>query len=49
MGKNSVRISKIKPFTDEYIWKDTSYQSGKDDWKKFEYHDQKLLLMCVVC
>ena len=34
--KDSQIISKIKPFIDEYIWKEISFPSHKKDWKKFE-------------
>ena len=30
------RISKIKPFIDQYDWKEISFPSHKKDWKKFE-------------
>ena len=29
------RISKIKPFIDQYNWKEVSFPSYKKDWKKF--------------
>ena len=29
--KHSEKISRIKPLTDKYKWKATSYPSGKDD------------------
>ena len=34
--KDSQIISNIKPFIDEYIWKEISFSSHKKDWKKFE-------------
>ena len=30
------RISKIKPFIDQYNWKETDFPSHGKDWKKFE-------------
>ena len=29
-------ISKIKPFIDQYNWKEINFSSHKEDWKKFE-------------
>ena len=29
-------ISKIKPFTDQYNWKEIDFPSHSKDWKKFE-------------
>ena len=34
--KISQRISKIKPFIDQYNWKDIGFPSTSKDWKKFE-------------
>ena len=37
IGKMSERISKSKPFIDEYNWKEINHhQSGKDDSKIFD-------------
>ena len=33
---NRERISKIKPFIDQYNWKEINFPSHKKDWKKFE-------------
>ena len=34
--KDPRRISKIKPFTNNYNWKDIEFPSHLKDWKKFE-------------
>ena len=34
------RISKIKPFIDQYNWKDIDFPSTSKDWKKLEQNDE---------
>ena len=34
--KNPQRISKIKPFIDQYNWKDINFPATSKDWKKLE-------------
>ena len=34
--KNPQRISKIKPYIDQYNWKDIDFPATSKDWKKFE-------------
>ena len=34
--KDPLRITKTKPFIDEFNWEGINYQSEKDDWKKSE-------------
>ena len=34
--KNPQRKSKIKPFIDQYNWKDIDFPATSKDWKKFE-------------
>ena len=34
--RNPQRISKIKPFIDDYYWKDIEFPSHSKDWRKFE-------------
>ena len=47
--KHSEKITKVKPFLDNYNWEGINYPSKKDDWKKFEKNDQRLLLMfCIL-
>ena len=37
------RISKIKPFIEEYNWKDIDFPSTSRDWKKFELNNEVAL------
>ena len=37
------RISKIKPFIDQYNWKDTDFPPTNKDWKKFELNNEVAL------
>ena len=30
------KITKVKPFTNNYNWKEINFPSEKDDWKKIE-------------
>ena len=34
--KNLKRITKIKPFTNKYNWKEINFLSEIEDWKKIE-------------
>ena len=43
INKNSQRISKIKPFIEEYNWKDIDFPSTSKDWKKFELNNEVVL------
>ena len=43
VGKNSPKISKIKPFINQYNWKGINHTS-KDDWKKFEKNNSTISL-----
>ena len=45
INKNSQRISKIKPFIEEYNWKDIDFPSTSKDWKKFELHNEVALIV----
>ena len=38
--KNPQRISKIKPFIDQYNWKDIDFPATSKDWKKFELNNE---------
>ena len=42
--KNPERISKIKPFINQYNWKEISFPSHKKDWKKFELNNKLIAL-----
>ena len=37
------RISKIKPFIDQYNWKNTEFPATNKDWKKFELNNEVAL------
>ena len=43
------KIPNIKPFTDQYNWKEISFPSNKEDWKKFELNNKSITLniLCV--
>ena len=38
------KISKLKPFTDNYNWKDIKFPSDKKDYKKFEQNNKTIAL-----
>ena len=38
------RTSKIKPFIDQYNWKEINFPSHKKDWKKFETNNKLITL-----
>ena len=42
------RISKIKPFIEEYNWKDIDFPSTSKDWKKFETNNEVALNILYV-
>ena len=42
--KDSQRISKIKPFINQYNWKEIDFLSYKKDWKKFELNNTSIAL-----
>ena len=42
------RISKIKPFIEEYNWKDIDFPSTSNDWKKFELNNEIALSILYV-
>ena len=42
--KNPQRISKIKPFIDQYNWKEIDFPSHSKDWKKFEQNNKRITL-----
>ena len=41
---NPERISKIKPFIDQYNWKEIDFPSHSKDWKKFEQNNKRIAL-----
>ena len=48
INTNSQRISKIKPFIEEYNWKDIDFSSASKDWKKFESNNEIALNILYV-
>ena len=42
--KDPQRISKIKPFINQYDWKETGFPSHQKDWKKFELNNKTIAL-----
>ena len=42
------RISKIKPFIDQYNWKDIDFPAMSKDWKKIEYNNEIALNILYV-
>ena len=48
INKNSQTISKIKPFIEEYNWKDIDFPSTSKDWKKFELNNEVALNILYV-
>ena len=46
--KNPQRISKIKPFIDQYNWKDIDFPATSKDWKKFESNNEIALNILYV-
>ena len=40
INKDPQRISKIKPFIDQYNWKDIEFPPTSKDWRKFELSDK---------
>ena len=42
--KDPRRISKIKPFIDQYDWKEIDFSSHKNDCKKFESNNKSIAL-----
>ena len=42
------RISKIKPFIDQYNWKDIDFPAMSKDWKKFEPNNEIALNILYV-
>ena len=40
----ALTVSKIKPFIDQYNWKEIKFPSHKKDWKKFESNNKLIAL-----
>ena len=46
--KTPQRISKIKPFIDQYNWKDIDFPSTSKDWRKLELNNEIALNVLYV-
>ena len=46
--RNPQRMSKIKPFIEEYNWRDIDFPSTSKDWKKFELNNELALNILYV-
>ena len=46
---NPERMSKIKPFIDQYNWKEIDFSSHREEWKKFATNNKTIALnnLCV--
>ena len=44
IDRNHQRVSKIKPFIDNYNWNDINFPAAKIDWNKFELNDKNVAL-----
>ena len=42
--KDPQRVSKIKPFIDQYNWNDIDFPSTSKDWKKFELNNESIAI-----
>ena len=42
--KDPQRISKLKPYINQYNWKDIKFPLDKEDWKKFEQNNKEIAL-----
>ena len=42
--KDHQRVNKVKPFVDQYNWKDINFPSNVDDWKKLELNNKSIAL-----
>ena len=44
INKHLQRVSKIKPFINQYNWNDIDFPSTSKDWKKFELNNESIAL-----
>ena len=42
IGDNPERAKKVKPFVDQYDWKEVNFPSYINDWKKFELNNKSI-------
>ena len=47
INKNPQRVSKIKPFINQYNWDEIDFSSTSKDWKKFESNNESIALNIV--
>ena len=47
IDRKSQRISKIKPFIENYNWKDIDFPSRRKDWNKFELNNNNIALIIL--
>ena len=44
INNHPLRISNLRPFIDNYNWKDIEFPSHSKDWKKFEQNNKTIAL-----
>ena len=44
LKKTLQRISKLRPYINQYKWKDIKFPLDKEDWKKFEQNNKEIAL-----
>ena len=44
IDKHHQGITEIKPFIDNYNWKDIKFPAAKKDWNKFEINNKNIAL-----
>ena len=47
INKHPQRVSKIKPFINQYNWSDIDFPSTSKEWKKFELNNETALNICM--
>lgn len=47
-AKNPQRMSKMKPFINNYNWKEISFPSHVKHWKKFESYNKSIALNVLI-
>ena len=40
--KNPQKVSKLRPYINQYNWKDIKFPSDKEDWRKFEQNNKEI-------
>ena len=48
INNHSEKISKIRPFIDQYNWKDIDFPAASKDWKKSELNNKDALNILFV-